>query len=57
MNDQEQEKTASAEAAAKVWAGYDPELQEAIIAKDPTAERLYRAEAYVEQLRQEAQTP
>lgn len=54
MNDQkqEQETTASA-AAAKVFATYDPELQAAIIAGDPTAERLYASEAYVEQLRRQ----
>ena len=51
MNDQEPEK---ADAAAQaVWNTYDPELQAAIIAGDPIAERLYRAEAEVERLKEQ----
>jgi hypothetical protein len=56
VNDQEQQTSASDEAAAAVWATYDPELKAAIAAGDPTAERLYRAEATLEELRRQEQT-
>jgi hypothetical protein len=51
MTDQEQQTSGEDEAAAAVWAGYEPELKAAILAGDPTAERLYRAEATLEELR------
>jgi hypothetical protein len=58
LNDQDQEQTsASDEAAAAVWAGYDDELKAAIVAKDPTAERLYRAETTLRELRLQEQEP
>ena len=53
MNDQEQQTSAKDEAAAAVWQGYDDELKAAIAAGDPTAERLYRAEATLEELRRQ----
>jgi hypothetical protein len=52
MND-EKAQTTSAEANEAVWATYDPELKAAIVAKDPVAERLYRAEAQLEELRRQ----
>jgi hypothetical protein len=51
MNDQEQQT--SDEANAAVWATYDAELKAAIVAGDPTAERLYRAETTLEELRRQ----
>jgi hypothetical protein len=52
QNDQEPQ-TASDEAAAAVWQGYDPELKAAIVAGDPIAERVYRAETTLEELRRQ----
>jgi hypothetical protein len=53
MNDQEQQTSGKDEAAAAVWAGYDDELRAAIVAGNPTAERLYAAEAKLEELRRD----
>jgi len=52
QNDQEQ-TSGTDEAAAAVWQTYDDELKAAIAAGDPTAERLYRAETTLEELRRE----
>ena len=57
MNDQEQQTSGEDEAAAAVWAGFDDDLKEAIAAGNPTAERLYRAETTLEELRREKERP
>lgn len=56
QNDQEQ-TSGTDEAAAAVWQTYDPELKAAIVAKDPVAERLYRAEATLEEMRRKEAQP